>query len=607
MPNHTNSHCGFGVADLKFSDGHPLAGYSFAGKIGKKDPDVPLKVRAIFLEDVAGNVAVIIIAELWTASVAIHKEIAARASAIDSRLSEANVIVAGVHTHSAPGRFMGSSLFNVLAQVITKPDVGNDDEEVRETIVRGAIEAIHAARFSSQPALHALVYARVPAVSRNRSLNAFRRNGGDVDTWHLPGFPGEGLGELADETQRYVDARLPVLVFWSEATGDLLGAFATFACHATALSPEQGTYHGDWPAIAATIAGIELDVPVLVGLSGAGDATPLPPDDKTTYDGQNCPRGVGLANFVGESIGKAIINAARTNTIKTPFSLKTYFQRWQPSTNQGVGIASWCIGVPALAGSEESRTFFYDILKIREGTTSGFFPSTDPQNPKEPALGFLQPFIAAFNTLNLAPYHPIHVLQIENYAIATVPGEPTSAVAWHIEQMLKNTPQIKAASVLGYAGDYVGYFTTQAEYKAQHYEGAMTLFGRYQSQHFINVVQELVSTSKADLLATLPPSSSAQKDENGFTDSVARLIVIRTGQHLMVYSRKTDGRLLKEIQVTKNQQQTPELVQLNDGIEDYEGWRTGTLPNSIGKGELWSKEEGEEWVLVNDLAVHLDP
>jgi hypothetical protein len=276
-----SSQCGFGVAPLPFPDDLALGGYSIAGKIGRADPDEPLQIRAVFLEGSDGNVAAIIVAELWTASVGIQQAIAQKAASIDSRLSEANIVVAGVHTHSAPGRFMGSKLFNVLAQAFPKkPSVlaDVDDPNVTTVIVNGAIAALSAARGSSQPAVHSFVQGRIPAVSRNRSLKAFLKNEIEVRDWHLPGHPGEGLESLADKTQRYVDARLPMLAFWSE-TGDLLGALATFSCHATTLHTDQETYNGDWPAIAASFVEGHLIVPILIGLGGAGDVTPLPPEN----------------------------------------------------------------------------------------------------------------------------------------------------------------------------------------------------------------------------------------------------------------------------------------------------------------------------------------
>jgi len=52
---------------------------------------------------------------------------------------------------------------------------------------------------------------------------------------------------------------------------------------------------------------------------------------------------------------------------------------------------------------------------------------------------------------------------------------------------------VSSASLIGYAGDYAGYYTTPEEYMHQHYEGAHTLYG-------VPTLQLL-----QDALFTLPP------------------------------------------------------------------------------------------------------
>lgn len=180
---------------------------------------------------------------------------------------------------------MGSTLFNVSA---SRPSGGDldpdtlDDREVVRVVVAAATDAIAQAHAARVPARYAFVSGTAPGVSRNRSLAAFRKNTAEHQRWLHADYPGATLGHLADLTQRYVDPRTPVLAFWSH-DGVFLGGLGTFACHATALALDQATFAGDWPAVAAAHAERALGGVVMLGLSGAGDVTPLPPADTSTY------------------------------------------------------------------------------------------------------------------------------------------------------------------------------------------------------------------------------------------------------------------------------------------------------------------------------------
>lgn len=157
-----------------------------------------------------------------------------------------------------------------------------------------------------------------------------------------------------------------------------------------------------------------------------------------------------------------------------------------------------------MGGSEESPTIFAKLGLADEGMTSGWYPRTDPQNPKAPALPLVQAIARHCKVLAPARAHPLHLVTIGDHALLTVPGEPTTATAWTLEREIGPQLEARATMVLGYAGDYVGYFTSPAEYRAQHYEGGMTLFGRLQSRHL-----RLRYAAMAEDLPTAAPALAA--------------------------------------------------------------------------------------------------
>jgi hypothetical protein len=64
--------------------------------------------------------------------------------------------------------------------------------------------------------------------------------------------------------------------------------------------------------------------------------------------------------------------------------------------------------------------------------------------------------------------------------------------AYRIERALREATGVSGVTVIGYAGDYGGYFTTEEEYEAQHYEGAHTLYGRNAANHIRARLVQLV-------------------------------------------------------------------------------------------------------------------
>jgi neutral ceramidase len=96
---------------------------------------------------------------------------------------------------------------------------------------------------------------------------------------------------------------------------------------------------------------------------------------------------------------------------------------------------------------------------------------------------------------------PMHTLKIAGHQFATYPGEPTITTAFRLENALKAATGAGSASIIGYAGDYAGYFPTHEEYMMQRYEGASMIRGRHSSQLVSDALVHL-ATSRSTF--TLP-------------------------------------------------------------------------------------------------------
>ncbi len=108
---------------------------------------------------------------------------------------------------------------------------------------------------------------------------------------------------------------------------------------------------------------------------------------------------------------------------------------------------------------------------------------------------------------------PFTVLRLGDGLIATVPGEPTVGTGSAIRAAVQSAvggSGIKQVVIVGYAGDYLSYFTTPAEYEQQAYEGGFTLYGRYSSL----VLQDTLVGLAKDLVAGQPAPTPYPYDPN---------------------------------------------------------------------------------------------
>ena len=467
---------GAATVPLDLPDRISMAGHSIIARRGSNLPPDPLVVRALYLEDPLGHATAFVVCDLWSASRYLHEQVAEETRKLPCALDVHEIVLLGTHTHNAPGGYCGNSLFDSMASA-----EGGFRPQVAEAIVAAIVAAIQTAYARAVPATVSFSTRDLWGTAWNRSLEAFQAN--EID-WSDLSHPGRSAPPGLDPRQRAIDPRVRVMNVWSSG-GRHIAALATFGCHNTAIGapgPSTSFYTSDWTGRAARLiegakGGAEC---ALIGLSAAGDVTPMP------LDGSH-PTGLALVDRVGRAVAAAVLDAAEPPSAPAPIRLTGWFEDWEPAKgalpgNARTRLAAWSSGVPALGGAEDARSWLYP-LAASEGMTGDHFDPADPQHPKVPALGFLGALIRGFGILKPSPVHPLHIIGVNEHMFATVPGEPTVMAAWQIERMLRRATGAEGISVLGYAGDYAGYFSTTEEFKRQHYEGASTLYGRESTNH----------------------------------------------------------------------------------------------------------------------------
>jgi neutral ceramidase len=502
--------CGAAEIDITPPPGLRMAGYSWAGH-SSKGVRGHLFARALYLEDATGQSSALCFCDLMSATRYLSEKVSSLTAA-SCGLSIDRVMLCGTHTHTGPGQFYGNSFYDVFAQKFLLSQTGFDPA-LADWLSEKIAKAIFSAKANATKASLRVSRGLLSGFSRNRSYPAFEKNP-EANNWNSAGFPGESIPHTLSQNQRAIDPRMTVLTAVRKDNQQILAVFGTFACHTTALGIFTEVYSADWAGVATRIAaeqihGSEGYRPIVaIANTSAGDITPLQEEPS------DLPQGEAHAHRVGSGVGLKLAEIARLEAPNAgPFSLSFRFQEFStadkkvnndPSTELA---PDWSIGAPALGGAEDGRSSVFYPHLAHEGMLDEkekFFPKTHLQHPKKPALGSIQ-----HNTLDqligLFPstVFPLCALQINHDLLVSVPGEPSTVAAYRIESALrKNNPSLQNITVLGYTGDYAGYFTTPEEYQTQQYEGASMLYGKNVANHLSARLQQMVQQAPKPVIAT---------------------------------------------------------------------------------------------------------
>ena len=480
---------GVGRSDITPPTGFPTMGYVRSDAIAHGQ-HTRLFARAIVLKEGTRKLA-LVATDLGFTPGGLLVEVVNR---LASRgYSQQNVIISASHTHNAPAGFSPFQSDNFVPPTMGTPTdfrLAGDAQLYGFMIERVAL-AIERADNNLGPARVGWGSATLGGVTDNRSLEAHLADFG----YDLP--PGAGRVDM--DPGGYMDTIDPsVDVLRVDRVGRRgkaipMGGWLDFADHGTVNPYTFDVYNGDHHGPAARIfeAGVRRaghvpngqDVVGAYGNSDAGDMT-------AGMRG----RGPAYAEVVGSAEGNAMLSAWRQAGGRMSAS-PVFDWRWTRScfcsrrVTGGVVAGSPEMGFPFFTGSEENRGPLYDETHVsHEGDR---LPAdVGPQGRKIPGVG---PPVADFPTAV-----PLMVVRIGDQAIATVPGEMTVEMGRRTRAAVLaafGAAGVSRVVLVGYANEYVHYFTTPEEYEMQHYEGGSTLFGKYSS----NLIMDDLATLAGDL------------------------------------------------------------------------------------------------------------
>lgn len=469
--------------------GLPMAGYSTSGKSARRVL-APLQARVFVFASPQGGPVAVVVADLMSGTDALQRRLEALSQPLG--FGEGRVMLVGTHTHTGPGNIYGWRLYDSLAQA--RPGLRPELVEHIAGRIRGAMAA---AMSRLEPAQLAWGSTTLWGVAGNSAPAAFAQNPESGD-W-LERLQVRAPTDLPLR-QRQVDPRLRCLCVRRPA-GALIGVLGHFACHATALGEGADGYHPDWPGTAATLTEDALGGNAVVALlPGAGG-------DVNTTQPQR-PQGPQLVEHVAQRVRQALLRAVQGAQADPNAALE--LRLWRAPRNHAQQehrlAPSPRFGVASIGGAEDAPSGLHRLVaRGWRRRATGAAPQ-DPQFPKRPVLGPAQGWIMQRLHLDTAPYVTLFNLRLGSCQWLTVPGEPTLTVGLRLERQVARPPGVTQCWVVGYAGDYLGYFTTPQEYALQRYEGASTLFGRH-SALWLMGAHNVAMSLRADPLIARAPSA----------------------------------------------------------------------------------------------------
>ena len=507
---------GVGRADIT-----PPTGYFTMGNVRSdaraKGQHTRLQARAIVLERGDTKVA-LVVTDLCCVSGGLLTEAAKQ---LEGRgIDERSMVVAGTHTHSAPGQYFPFAAHDVTFPNFPTPTEFSlqPDPQLYAFLARRIATAIARADDDLAPGAAAWGHTEIPVgLTENRSIEAHLANYGIQRELGEGSAPESPHG--ADST---IDPDLDVLRVDKLLDGRLVpvGLWSTFANHGTVtLGSRAQNYNGDHlgAAMLATedalrrTGGAPPGQEVVTAFSNADEGDASSALHRT---------GPAAAEYVGRVEAAAMVRAwtdAGDRLSATPeLDLRwTRFCFCGQETEGGRVDDKAVPGLPLLSGSDEHRG------QLHENTGLVF------EGERLPAEVGPQG-----NKIQLEPQGvpipqgaPLAIVRVGDGVVVSNPGEVTTEVGRRIKEAVRSAmvgTGVRSVAISGLANEYQGYFTTPEEYAWQAYEGGQTNFGKFSANLLVEQTGSLAASLAEGRPAPAPyefdPTNGLQPDHTPFPE-----------------------------------------------------------------------------------------
>lgn len=493
--------------------GLPLQGMADESQVST-GVESPLYARAFVVAEPhsaeAGGCLAIIVADIWAGTRRVKDAVLERLAATYGGLfTEENVLLAGTHTHSAPGGFSGMLLYDFDF------DRGGYDEATVACIVEGCVGAVEMAHANLAPGRIYVNRGEVVDCGRNRSEPAYSCNPqAERDRWGA-------------DTDREM-LLLKFVTVDDDGHERPVGALNWYPIHPTDRGQTNTLVCGDNKGYASSLfeqqmrSGPQKLKPFVAAFANANCG-----DVSGNVELGHIPDGVHDRAQM-EKHGRQQFEVAeplfQTATEEVPGPVDHRHTRVNLANVRigGSGARTWpaALGISFAAGSSEDSVPVLD-LGINEGTTAANISDGDAIIAGLASLGLSTIFgvslidqatavaereghlpkpVVLMPGIEQPPavpqVLPVQLLRIGTIAVVGIPGELSTMAGRRLRTTL-----LDAMSAIGveyvalgtYANEYSQYITTLEEYSSQQYEGASTLFGPHTLEAYQQVAAGLAT------------------------------------------------------------------------------------------------------------------
>jgi neutral ceramidase len=507
-----------------------------------------LYVRAMVLEDPAGERIAVAVVDLAHVSTSLHR-LAADRLLKDTGIGADRLIVSATHTHSGPSHFYGEKLYNDQSSRLS-----GYDPRMERLVIAGIDRAVRQAARSLLPARAAWTFVDIRGVTRNRSVTAYCLNQGDLERvapciWKGPDLDS---AEFADRAVNPTAAILRVEVrgrsSWQPA-----GLFVAFAIHGTGM-PNVGTaldgdIHGevtralDARLRATWTSGDGTPEPVAVFANGnEGDVSPavdtatrcarprLGPvgpvrvqrGAEPRYDYLRAGseylagclrRAYDEMKRVSDELAAHVWSAHRAvphERLGDRLEIRRAYRTIDLTTHPDL-CPTAIAGTAAVGGAEDAPTRIWRwkplLLQAALGVKLMLYEGAKAKTPQ--GCHGVKNRAGAIQTLLVGEHGAPEIAQftvarIGDAVLGTLPGEATTIAGLRMRDAIATgagqPDGVARVALIGLANGFQQYINTAEEYEAQSYEGGSNLYGPGTAAAFAGVL--------GDLASRLPPAGS---------------------------------------------------------------------------------------------------
>jgi neutral ceramidase len=463
---------GAAKVDITPPPGMPMAGHSTLSCPGTGVRN-KLKARAIYIKPDNGKPIALVQMDLLGGSRIVHHR-AAELAAAETDIDAGGLLIAGTHTHSAPGHYFDANFYNLLGSNKT-----GFDKEYYEFLSGQIACAIIKAYKNRRPAKIATGFTSIKGVTANRSFPAYLRNKNIKDKEKIDKF---------DAVNPYLHL-IRVDCLEDDGSYNPIAAFSNFSIHPNSVPTElDKLYNADVSAYIERCLETEIKriyKPSREFIHAAANHTH---GDNNPYYGDGIKESFWDFERVGDFIAAMALECFReldgklTDDVKIRCVAKEIDMFNERSIN-GIRVAkNPKMGCPVLGGAQgRGRTGpLVDIPLIAPGWPRWIF-TKGGHGHKRILLGPWQYLILPKK--NFPRYLFFQVIQVHDAILLAAPWEVTYELGNRISCYAREQG-IKAGLspgnryiVVSCSNGLCAYVTTAEEYTLQYYEGGFNLYG----------------------------------------------------------------------------------------------------------------------------------